>query len=52
MDLINLLKQDKMLVRFTSSMYICRTKAVAALVEYVYRCLYWDLCIKLCIFKI
>jgi len=37
---MNLLKQDEKLDRFTSSQYICHTKAMTALVEYKTRCLY------------
>jgi len=40
MDLMNLLKQDEKLGRFTSSLYICHTKAMTALVEYGTKCLY------------
>jgi len=40
MDLMNLLKQDEKLGRFTSSLYICHTKAMTALAEYATRCLY------------
>jgi len=40
MDLMNLLKQDETLGRFTSSLYICHIKAMIALVEYRTRCLY------------
>jgi len=36
----NLLKQDEKLGRFASSLYICHTKAMTALVEYGTRCLY------------
>jgi len=37
---MNLLKQDEKLGRFTSSLYICHTKAMTARVEYDTRCLY------------
>jgi len=40
MDLMNLLKQDEKLGRFTSSLYIYYTKAMRALVEYGTRCLH------------
>jgi len=40
MDLMNLLKQDEKLGKFTSSPYICHIKAMTALVEYGTRCLY------------
>jgi len=40
MDLMNLLKQDEKFGRFSSSLYICHTKAMTALVEYGTRCLY------------
>jgi len=42
MDLMNLLKQDEKLGRFTGSLYICHTKAITALVEHGTRC-----CIRL-----
>jgi len=32
MDLMNLLKQNEKLDRFTGSLYVCHTKAMAALV--------------------
>jgi len=35
-----LLKQDEKSGRFTSSLYICHTKAMTALAEYGRRCLY------------
>jgi len=40
MDLMNLLKQDEKLGRFTSSLHICHTKAMTALDEYGTKCLY------------
>jgi len=40
MDLMNLLKQNEKLRRLTSSLYICHTKAMSAVVEYGVRCLY------------
>jgi len=40
MDLMNMLKQDETLTRFTSSLYILHTKAMTAPVEYGTRCLY------------
>jgi len=39
MDLMNLLKQDETLGSFTSSLYICHTEAMTALVEYGSKCL-------------
>ena len=47
MDLMNLLKHDEKLGRFTSSLYICHTKAMTVLVEYGSR-----RCIKLLIFTL
>ena len=38
---MNLPKQDEKLSRFTSSQYICHTKAMTVLVQYGTRCLYW-----------
>jgi len=40
MDLMNLLKQDEKSGKFTSSLYMWHTKAMAAPVEYGTRCLY------------
>jgi len=40
MDLMNLLKQDEKLGRFTSNLYIFHANAMTALVEYGTRCLY------------
>jgi len=40
MDLMNLPKQDENLGRFTSSLYICHTKAMTALAEYGTKGLY------------
>jgi len=37
---MNLSKQDEKLGRLSSSLYICHTKAMAALVQYRTRCLY------------
>jgi len=37
--LMNLLKKDKKLGRFTSSQNICHTKAMTSLVEYRTKCL-------------
>jgi len=37
---MNWLKQDEKLGRLISSLYICHTKAMTALVEYGTRCLY------------
>jgi len=39
---MNLLNQDEKLGRFTSSLYICHTKAMTALVQDGTRCLCWD----------
>jgi len=39
-DLMKLLRQDEKVGRFTSSLYICHTKAMTTLVEYGTRCLY------------
>jgi len=40
MDLVNLLKQEEKLGRFTRSLHICHAKAMTALVEYGTRCLH------------
>ena len=40
MDLMNLLKQDEKLGRFTSSLYVCYTEAMTAPVQYGTSCLY------------
>jgi len=40
MDLMNLLKQDEKLGRFSSSLYVCHTTAMTTLVEYGTKCLY------------
>jgi len=37
---MNLLKQDEKLGMLISSLYICHTKAMTALAEYVTRCLH------------
>jgi len=37
---MNLLKQDEKFGRFTSSQYICHTKAMTAIAEYRTRCWY------------
>jgi len=38
--LMNLLKQDEKLGRFTSSLTICHTKALTSLIEYGTKCLF------------
>jgi len=40
-DLMKLLKQDEKVGRFSSSLCICHSKAMTALVEYGTRCLYY-----------
>jgi len=47
MDLVNLLEQEETLGRFTSSLYICHTKAMTEIAEYGTRC-----CIRLLIFAL
>jgi len=38
---MKLIKQDEKVGRFSSSLYICPSKAMTALVEYGTRCLYY-----------